>query len=173
MLPPYPWLECSRINTHLRFPHWSFRPQCCNVCLVAMCRRTRCRKSSPRTSACVRPFWGMRRWSCTRPRTTRLKRSCRTTSSCSGRWTNRRPHPSGRTDLQHAALRHSRNIHSVFSLFRASTQAEAEDRFNAFIHRLPVFVTVVKEVSTLVCWRDAHRRSLLESHVVCAWLSDG
>ncbi|XP_037905718.1 85/88 kDa calcium-independent phospholipase A2 isoform X2 [Hermetia illucens] len=32
-----------------------------------------------------------------------------------------------------------------FSLFRASTQAEAEDRFNAFIHRLPVFVTVVKE----------------------------
>lgn len=32
------------------------------------------------------------------------------------------------------------------SLYRASTQAEAEEKFNAFLHRLPVFVGIAKEV---------------------------
>lgn len=32
-----------------------------------------------------------------------------------------------------------------FSLYRAATNEEALDKFNAFVHRLPVFVTIVKE----------------------------
>ncbi|XP_014090407.1 85/88 kDa calcium-independent phospholipase A2 [Bactrocera oleae] len=36
-------------------------------------------------------------------------------------------------------------INTCFSLFRSPLQQEAEDRFNAFVHRLPVFVSIVKE----------------------------
>ncbi|XP_036335725.1 85/88 kDa calcium-independent phospholipase A2-like isoform X3 [Rhagoletis pomonella] len=34
---------------------------------------------------------------------------------------------------------------TCFSLYRSPLQQDAEDRFNAFVHRLPVFVTIVKE----------------------------
>lgn len=37
-------------------------------------------------------------------------------------------------------------VNTCFSLFRSTVQQEAEDRFNAFVHRLPVFVSIVKEV---------------------------
>uniref|UniRef100_A0A1L8DJ70 phospholipase A2 n=1 Tax=Nyssomyia neivai TaxID=330878 RepID=A0A1L8DJ70_9DIPT len=40
---------------------------------------------------------------------------------------------------------YSEGTSTSFSLFRAPTQAEAEDKFNAFVHRLPVFVQIVKE----------------------------
>lgn len=45
-------------------------------------------------------------------------------------------------------------IHSVFfvfnnSLYRATSQEEAEDKFNAFMQRLPVFVTIGRDVSVL------------------------
>lgn len=33
-----------------------------------------------------------------------------------------------------------------FSLYRSPVQQEAEERFNAFLQRLPVFVSIVKEV---------------------------
>ncbi|XP_037933681.1 85/88 kDa calcium-independent phospholipase A2 isoform X2 [Teleopsis dalmanni] len=32
-----------------------------------------------------------------------------------------------------------------FSLYRSTTQTEAEEKFNTFIHRLPIFVSIVKE----------------------------
>ncbi|XP_055842006.1 85/88 kDa calcium-independent phospholipase A2 isoform X1 [Episyrphus balteatus] len=32
-----------------------------------------------------------------------------------------------------------------FSLYRATSQDEAEDKFNAFLHRLPIYVSIVKE----------------------------
>lgn len=35
----------------------------------------------------------------------------------------------------------------IRSLYRASTQDEAEEKFNAFLHRLPTFVSIAKEVS--------------------------
>lgn len=34
------------------------------------------------------------------------------------------------------------------SLYRAATQTEAEEKFNAFLQRLPTFVSIAKEVST-------------------------
>lgn len=37
-------------------------------------------------------------------------------------------------------------MNSSFSLYRAQTRKEAEEKFQAFIHRLPIFVTIVKEV---------------------------
>lgn len=42
----------------------------------------------------------------------------------------------------------SDNMSSAYSLYRASTLAEAEEKFNAFLQRLPVFVSIAKEVST-------------------------
>lgn len=34
-----------------------------------------------------------------------------------------------------------------FSLYRALNQVEAEEKFNAFIQRLPVFIGIAKDVS--------------------------
>lgn len=33
------------------------------------------------------------------------------------------------------------------SLYRATNQTEAEEKFNAFLHRLPTFVSIAKEVN--------------------------
>lgn len=44
---------------------------------------------------------------------------------------------------------HTDSNTTSFSLFRSPSQQEAEDKFNAFLHRLPLFVTIVKEVSDL------------------------
>lgn len=41
----------------------------------------------------------------------------------------------------------SDNLNTAYSLYRASTQNEAEEKFNAFLHRLPTFVSIAKEVS--------------------------
>ncbi|XP_067644660.1 85/88 kDa calcium-independent phospholipase A2 isoform X2 [Eurosta solidaginis] len=37
------------------------------------------------------------------------------------------------------------SANTCFSLYRSPSQRDAEDRFNAFVHRLPVFVSIVKE----------------------------
>ncbi|XP_075164146.1 calcium-independent phospholipase A2 VIA isoform X1 [Haematobia irritans] len=40
---------------------------------------------------------------------------------------------------------HTDSNTTSFSLFRSPSQQEAEDKFNAFLHRLPLFVSIVKE----------------------------
>ncbi|XP_055689252.1 85/88 kDa calcium-independent phospholipase A2 isoform X2 [Lutzomyia longipalpis] len=40
---------------------------------------------------------------------------------------------------------YSEGTSTSFSLYRAQTQNEAEEKFNAFVHRLPVFVQIIKE----------------------------
>lgn len=44
---------------------------------------------------------------------------------------------------------HTDSNTTSFSLFRSPSQQEAEDKFNAFLHRLPLFVSIVKEVSKI------------------------
>lgn len=41
-------------------------------------------------------------------------------------------------------------MNSSFSLYRAQSRKEAEEKFQAFIHRIPIFVTIVKEVRILM-----------------------
>lgn len=52
------------------------------------------------------------------------------------------PHSKKKTQLMFK-FTHS----SLLSVYRASSQADAEDKFNAFVQRLPVFVTISKDVS--------------------------
>lgn len=44
---------------------------------------------------------------------------------------------------------HTDSNTTSFSLFRSPSQKEAEDKFNAFLHRLPLFVSIVKEVCSV------------------------
>lgn len=37
----------------------------------------------------------------------------------------------------------------IFSLYRSSNQTEVEERFQAFSNRLPVFISMVKEMSSI------------------------
>lgn len=41
----------------------------------------------------------------------------------------------------------SESLSAAYSLYRASSQTEAEEKFNAFLKRLPIFVMIVKEVN--------------------------
>lgn len=41
---------------------------------------------------------------------------------------------------------HTDSNTSSFSLYRSPSQQETEEKFNAFLHRLPLFVSIVKEV---------------------------
>lgn len=40
------------------------------------------------------------------------------------------------------------HIH-FYSLYRATSLEEADEKFNAFFQRLPVFVTIAKDVSNI------------------------
>lgn len=42
---------------------------------------------------------------------------------------------------------HTDSNTTSFSLYRSPSQQETEDKFNVFLHRLPLFVSIVKEVS--------------------------
>lgn len=60
-----------------------------------------------------------------------------------------------------------------FSLYRSPVQQEAEERFNAFLQRLPVFVSIVKEVrerTTKQC--EAMYLTLYFSVLQCKWAAE-
>lgn len=49
-----------------------------------------------------------------------------------------------------------KNLFNKNSLYRATNQTEAEEKFNAFMNRLPTFVSIAKEVS--VYYNYKHKR---------------
>lgn len=55
---------------------------------------------------------------------------------------------------------------SLLSVYRASSQADAEDKFNAFVQRLPVFVTISKDVSIHRTYTYIYLLRAVHTHVM-------